>query len=249
MSLQAIFAATPLIHCLTNQVVMTQTANALLAVNASPIMTDEPLEVPEITSLTQGVLINIGTMTAQTRIAMKLAVKTANQKLIPVVLDPVGIGASSFRFTFVEDLLRNTQISVLRCNQGELATIAREPWLTKGVDSGQGEFDCEVIAKRVARQYGCIVVVTGASDLVTDGDIVQLIKGGNPLITRITGTGCLLSALLAAGIASIDKKEALSTCATICEEYKAIATSIKNLGSGMIQIINGLAIRAEVEHD
>lgn len=244
MSIQTIFHANPLIHCLTNQVVMTQTANALLAVGALPIMTDEALEVSEITSFAQGILINIGTMTAQTREAMKLAVKTANQKLIPVVLDPVGVGVSSFRFQFIEELLRNNQISVLRCNQGELATIAHEPWLTKGVDSGQGEFDCEVIAKRVARQYGCIVVVTGASDLITDGDTVQRIEGGNLLVTRITGTGCLLSALLAAGIASVKTNEALAMCTLICKEYKEIATSIKDLGSGMSQIINGLAIRA-----
>lgn len=248
MSLKLISTKHPLIHCLTNQVVMTQTANALLAVGASPIMTDEPLESKEITSLAQGILVNIGTMTTLTQQAMTIAIETANQKQIPIVLDPVGVGASAFRFSFVDACLTQNNITVLRCNQGELATIAREPWITKGVDSGKGDVDCETIAKRVATDYHCIVVVTGKEDIVTDGKRVEIVRGGHDQITRVTGTGCMLGALLSAGIASVSKEHYVDSCVAICQEYKQLATKLTDgLGHFPAQIITNLAQLTEVE--
>lgn len=204
--LQLIKDKNPLVHCITNHVVSNFQANGLLAIGASPIMGEAPEEAAELAAVSQAVSLNIGTLHAESLKSMLLAGKKANQLGIPVVLDPVGAGASDFRIKAVREILENVYVNVLRCNAGELAAVAGEQWESKGVDAGEGRLDVKELAVTTAKKLGVIVAVTGPVDIVTDGETVCEIPFGTSLMASITGTGCLLSSVVAAGLAVSTKK-------------------------------------------
>ncbi|AEB28769.1 hydroxyethylthiazole kinase [Carnobacterium sp. 17-4] len=238
----------PLVHCMTNYVVANFTANGLLAVGASPIMADEVNEVTEIVSIAQALLINIGTVNDRTAEAMLLAGGKANELSIPIVLDPVGVGSTSYRKQLVQLLLKNIQFNLIRCNAGELAAIAGEVWQSKGVDSGTGEIDIALVAKRIALQYRCLVIVTGKSDFITNGHEGLYVSGGKEIATHITGTGCLLSAICAASLASGGATNQLQNLVTTLKDYKQAAEQSTNkVGDFALQFMNRLQELAEVE--
>ena len=191
----------PVVHCITNHVVSNFQANGLLALGASPIMGDAPEEAEELALLADALSLNIGTLNKDTLNSMIVAGKTANSKGIPVVLDPVGAGATSFRLTAIHQLLEEVDITVLRCNAGELAAIAGADWQAKGVDAGQGNVDVNEMALQIARKYKLIVAVTGETDIVTNGEVIEKIPYGTPLMSSVTGMGCLLSSVVAAFLA------------------------------------------------
>ncbi|MFK8794047.1 hydroxyethylthiazole kinase [Planococcus plakortidis] len=191
-------ARKPLIHCITNHVVSNFQANGLLALGVSPVMGDEQQEIAELTGHADALSLNIGTITERSLESMLIAGRAAMEKGIPIVLDPVGAGATSYRLQAVKRLLAELDITLLRCNAGELAAIAGAEWQARGVDAGEGEGDLETIAKQVANEHQMLVAVTGTSDLVTDGEHTEHITGGDPLMASVTGMGCLLSAVLAA---------------------------------------------------
>ena len=201
MSISDIRLKSPLVHCITNYVVANFTANGLLAIGASPVMADEASEVEEMVSIANALLINLGTVNTRTKESMFLAGKKANALNIPVVLDPVGVGATTFRLQLARDILETVDISLIRCNIGELAAIAGVDWKAKGVDGGSGEMNLETVAVDVAKKHNCLVIVTGKSDLLTDGNKIIRITGGHKRMTEVTGTGCLLSAICSAALA------------------------------------------------
>lgn len=222
MSFQCIQQRQPLVLCLTNSVAANFTANGLLAVGASPLMSEEKQEMEELVAIADAVLLNIGTIHEATKEAMHVAGRAANERSIPVILDPVGIGASTYRLRAVEELLQTVRIQCIRCNAGELAVLAGEQWETKGVDSGNGKMAVATIAQKVAQTYGTFVFVTGEADIVTDGTSVIEIRGGDARMTKVTATGCLLSALTAAVCAT--ENNMLQGLAQMAEQYKAAAT-------------------------
>ncbi|WP_110926880.1 hydroxyethylthiazole kinase [Bacillus massiliglaciei] len=241
MSLSKIRKKQPLVHSITNYVVANFTANGLLAIGASPVMADEAEEVEEMVSIASSLLINIGTINTRTKEAMLLAGKRANELGIPVVLDPVGVGATSFRKQAVRELLDGVQFTLIRCNAGELATIAGVQWEAKGVDSGEGEMDVAAVAKQVAEQHHCLVIVTGPSDYLTDGHWEFFVAGGNERMTEVTGTGCLLSAICAAAL-SLDG-ETIANLRDVLADYKQVAewaVQAEHLGSFQAEVLNGL---------
>lgn len=191
----------PIVHCITNHVVSNFQANGLLAVGASPIMGEAPEEAAELASMAGAVSLNIGTLNAQTLQSMLIAGKTANELNIPVVLDPVGVGATAFRAEAANKILTELKVSVLRCNAGELAAICEAEWKGKGVDAGSGEANIKKLAVEAAKKLQLIVAVTGEIDIVTDGHEVVEIPFGHPVMSKITGSGCLLSATVAAFLA------------------------------------------------
>lgn len=199
--LNKVRAKTPLVHCITNIVVANFQANGLLALGASPVMADAVEEAPEIAAAANCTVLNIGTLSKETIEAMILAGKSANQHNIPVVLDPVGAGATQFRKATVFRILEEVNVSLIRCNAGELATIAGVEWRARGVDAGEGDVDLPTLARETARRFDCIVAVTGETDVVSDGKRVKEIAGGHPLMSKITGSGCLLSAVVGAYLA------------------------------------------------
>ncbi|MBM7698627.1 hydroxyethylthiazole kinase [Kurthia huakuii] len=230
MSLANIRSKAPLVHCITNYVVANFTANGLLAIGASPVMADACDEVADMVRVSSALLLNIGTLNERTTESMLMAGKAANAHQIPVVLDPVGVGATPFRQKFVKELLTAVHIDLLRCNVGELAAIAGVEWHAKGVDSGAGEMDIVAEAKKVARKYDCAVIITGATDIFIERDVVQFIPGGVVETTAVTGTGCLLSAVCAATLG------AGASLAEILHDYKQAAERVGPKATGSFQV-------------
>lgn len=219
--LQKIREQTPLIHCITNIVVANFQANGLLALGASPVMADSIEEVEEMASIADCCVLNIGTIQRDSVEAMILAGKSANHHGVPVVLDPVGAGATTFRKETVIRLLKEVHITAIRCNAGELAAILGVEWKARGVDAGEGSGDIQQMAKDVANKYKCLVAVTGKTDVLTDGTVVEEIYGGHPLMTKVTGVGCLLSAVLGAFLA-VGKHDEFKAATEALSFYKQV---------------------------
>ena len=198
----------PLIHCITNTVTMNDCANALLAVGGSPIMADDPDEVAEIAALAGGVVLNIGTLRRQNLNAFYGAGREAARRGIPVVLDPVGAGASRLRTETARGLWKELPLASIRCNLSELRALLGEGGGTRGVDAAPEDLAASASLRERAAQIGAlarraqtVVAVTGEVDYVTDGERVLSVAGGSALMTRVVGTGCALSAVVAASAA------------------------------------------------
>ena len=207
-TLNQIRAASPLVHCITNYVTVNDVANVLLAIGARPIMADDPEEVEEITALCAGLCLNIGTLNARTIPSMLAAGKHARALGHPVVLDPVGAGASRLRTETALRILDEVHPTVVRGNISEIRTLAIGSGTTQGVDANAADAVTEEtlaatadFLRGFAARAEVIVVVTGAIDLVTDGVTVYAVRNGRVEMGRVTGTGCQLSALLAAALA------------------------------------------------
>lgn len=198
--LSAIRRQRPLVHNITNAVVMNSTANGLLAIGASPIMAHAPEEVAEIVGIVQALVINIGTITRPQAEAMDIAASAATSLGRPWILDPVGVGATALRRSTAERMVR-ARPSVIRGNASEIGTLAGDHPSGRGVDASSGAaLAGHDAARALARRAGCVVAVTGVVDCVTDGTRDVLVHNGDPILARITGTGCLASALIGAAL-------------------------------------------------
>ena len=213
----------PLIHNITNYVTVNDCANVVLACGASPIMADDAAEVEDITTICGGLNINIGTLNSRTIESMLLAGKKANALGHPVVLDPVGAGASKLRTETAYRLLREVQFTVIRGNISEVKTLASGAGTTKGVDADvadkvtEATLDAAVaFAKQFAAQMHTVVAITGAIDIVTDGVTAYCIRNGNAMMSSITGTGCQLSALTAAFVTANPDQPLEAAAAAVC---------------------------------
>jgi hydroxyethylthiazole kinase len=185
----------PLVHNITNYVVMNETANAILAVGALPVMAHAKEEVREMVGLAGALVLNIGTLSEQWIDAMLLAGTAANERGIPVVLDPVGAGATSYRTTTAKRILDTVEVAVLRGNAGEVATLVGVEAEVRGVESVGGGGDPAGLAREAARSLGLVAAVTGAVDHVSDGGRAATVANGHELLAAITGTGCMSTAL------------------------------------------------------
>ncbi|MFB4210535.1 hydroxyethylthiazole kinase [Shouchella sp. JSM 1781072] len=190
----------PLIHCMTNAVVTNFTANGLLAVGASPVMAYAIEETHEMATAADALLLNIGTPSETVVASMIHAGQAANKKGIPVILDPVGVGATTFRNQIVARILEEVNISLVRGNAGEIAAVLGEAGTVKGVDTNI-KTDPVALAKKAAEQLQTVVVVTGEKDVVTNGKQIVQVSNGHEWLTRVVGTGCLLGGVLAAYLA------------------------------------------------
>ncbi|HEV7870434.1 MAG TPA: hydroxyethylthiazole kinase [Modestobacter sp.] len=193
--------STPLVHCLTNTVVQTITANALLAIGAAPAMVDEPAEAGEFAAIASAVLVNVGTVHQRSAEAMRLAARAATEAGTPWVLDPVAVGALSFRTELAADLV-DLRPTVVRGNASEVMALAGAGKGGRGVDSTATPEDALEAAGELARRTRGVVAVSGPVDVVTDGERVVRIGGGSLLLTRTTGAGCALGAIVAAYVAA-----------------------------------------------
>jgi len=188
----------PLIHNITNYVVMNTTANALLAIGASPIMAQAAEEVEDIVGLAAALVLNIGTLSASWVAAMLKAARAARTKGIPIVLDPVGAGASPFRTEAALRILKEGRPAVLRGNASEIRALHFAERVTKGVDSRHRAEDALEAARGLSRSFGCAVSVSGPIDVMVHGETVVRVANGHPLMPRVTGMGCAASALTGA---------------------------------------------------
>ena len=221
--LENVRAKSPLVHNITNYVTVNDVANVLLAAGGSPIMSDDADDVEDITSICGGLNINIGTLNKNTIPSMFLAGKKANALGHIVLLDPVGAGASRLRTDTANRLMREVHFDAVRGNISEIKTLCTGSGSTKGVDADAVDAVTEAnldngvqLVKAFAKQTGCIIAVTGAIDLVSDGERCWCIRNGRAEMSRITGTGCQLSALMTAFLVANPDRKLDAAAAAVC---------------------------------
>ena len=221
--LENVRAKSPLVHNITNYVTVNDVANVLLAAGGSPIMSDDAADVEDITSICGGLNINIGTLNKNTIPSMFLAGKKANALGHIVLLDPVGAGASRLRTDTANRLMREVRFDAVRGNISEIKTLCTGSGSTKGVDADAVDAVTEAnlddgvqLVKTFAAQAGCIIAVTGAIDLVSDGERCWCIRNGRAEMSRITGTGCQLSALMTAFLVANPDRKLDAAAAAVC---------------------------------
>jgi len=185
----------PLVHQITNYVVMNETANATLALGALPVMAHAPEEVEEMVGLASALVLNIGTLSSRWVDAMLRAGRAATTRGIPIVLDPVGAGATAFRTETAKRILDEVDVTVLRGNAGEVATLVGVAAEVRGVESIGAAEDAAELARRAGEMLGLVASVTGAVDHVSDGRTVLSVSNGDAMLATVTGTGCMSSAL------------------------------------------------------
>ena len=230
--LEAVRQTSPLVHNITNLVVMHTTANALLALGASPVMAHAAEEVEEIAGLASALVLNIGTLSPAWVESMRLALSAARARSLPVVVDPVGAGASRYRTQTALGLIAASKSAIVRGNASEIAALAGSAITTKGVDSSMEALAAKDAAMDLARGHGCVVCVSGATDLVTDGESVVTLTGGSPLMTRVTGMGCTASAFCAA-FAAVAGTAADSNCKTARMDATVSAMAVMSAAGGL----------------
>lgn len=218
--LQNVRKRTPLIHNITNYVTVNDVANALLAIGGSPIMADDTEEVEEITSICDGLNINIGTLNTRTIESMRKAGQKAAVLHHAILLDPVGAGASSLRTSTASSLLDTIPFTAIRGNISELKALAAGASSTRGVDAAEADTvteenldDMVAFAKSYARTIHAVVAITGAIDLIADENTCYIVRNGRKEMGRITGTGCQLSGIMTAFLAA-NPDEPLLACTT-----------------------------------
>ena len=250
--LEQVRASTPLVHNITNFVVMNNTANALLSLGASPIMAHAPEEIDELINIVGGLVLNIGTLSTPWIDSMLLAGSTAHERGIPVVLDPVGAGASTLRTATALTIIRECAPTVVRGNASEILTLAAASGAasaervasamaaagggTRGVDSAHSGEGLADVAKSLAEHCGCTVVVSGATDTVTDGERAMLITGGHQLMPKVTGMGCTASAVVGAFAVAVDDPFRAAISAMGVMSAAGAAAAQKSAGPGTLQL-------------
>ena len=213
----------PLVHNITNYVTVNDVANAILACGASPIMSDEPADVEDITTICGGLNINIGTLNKSSIEGMFLAGKKANELGHVVLLDPVGAGASTLRTKTSYDLMKEVDFTVIRGNISEIKTLVSGSGTTQGVDADVADAVTEEnleqtvkFVRQFAADTGAVIAVTGAIDLVADGEKCYVIRNGRPEMGRITGTGCQLSGIMTAFLVANPDHKLEAAAAAVC---------------------------------
>jgi hydroxyethylthiazole kinase len=226
----------PLIHQITNFVVMNDTANITLHIGALPVMAQAKEEMNEMTAIAGALVLNIGTLQADWVDSMKLAGKKANSLNIPVILDPVGAGATTYRTNTSLDLLNNLKISVLRGNSGEIGAISGAGGKVRGVENVGSLENPEIVALALAKKYGCVVAISGKCDIIADSKNVYFVKNGHELLTTLTGTGCMMTAVIGA-FCGVEKDYALATaCAFAVYGLAAELAAKKAKGPGSFKV-------------
>jgi hydroxyethylthiazole kinase len=215
-NLTSLRANVPLVHNITNYVVMNFTANALLAVGASPVMAHAVEEVEAMTTIAGALVVNIGTLSPPWVDGMKLAMKKAGALGKPIVLDPVGAGATDYRNRVLSELLNTCPPTIIRGNASEILALAGANVQTKGVDSTAHTEQSLDAAMALSRQYGSVISVSGEQDVIISGDRIAYVNNGVSLMTRVTGMGCSASAIAGAFSAVVlDPFEAAVTAAVV----------------------------------
>lgn len=202
----------PLVHSITNFVVMNNTANALLSIGASPVMAHAVEEMKDMVAIASALVINIGTLNPEWIEGMLTAGKAASEKGIPIVLDPVGAGATPYRTTTCWKIIKECKPTIIRGNASEIMALLNANVKTKGVDSAAASEDAVTAAEQLAKKTNTVVVISGETDYITNGTETLQIKNGHPLMPKVTGLGCTASAICGAFAASTENT--LEACAS-----------------------------------
>jgi len=204
----------PLIHHLTNWVTIYDCANIVKALGASPVMAHAKEEVAQMAAISSALVLNIGTLTVDFVEAMKIAARSANAKNIPVILDVCGAGATDLRDKKSFELLDEVKIDIIKGNSSEIARIAGENVLTKGVDATSVKKDMAPVAAELAKEYKCSVALTGKVDIITDGKRTYYVENGSLMLTHVVGTGCMATSVIGA-FAAVEKDLAYAAASAL----------------------------------
>ena len=244
---RAVRAGSPLVHSITNFVVMNFNANVLLALGASPVMAHAEEEVEDMASIAQALVLNIGTLEPDWIAAMKLALLRARSRGIPVVLDPVGAGATPYRNRALAELMAAGSPTIVRGNGSEIMSVAGLSAATKGVDSGSSSDDALEAARALARDTGAVVCISGADDHVVDaGGRRATLSNGHPWMTRVTGVGCSATAMIGA-FAAVQPDAWRATTAAMAYlgvvgqwAFERVAPAGGGIGAYQVALLDGL---------
>ncbi|AHF96930.1 MAG: hydroxyethylthiazole kinase [Desulfurella sp.] len=233
----------PLVYNITNFVVTNISANALLALGASPIMSYAKQEAIDLIKISSALLINMGTPTPDIIETMLIAAKTANNASIPVVFDPVGVGASKFRNEIAQEILSKVKIDIIKGNASEIANLCGVNIQTKGVESNTYIENIADLTKDLAKKHHCIVCATGKTDIVSDGNKVYACENGHEFLTKITGSGCILGSIAAAaaGVCNDYLKATVASCLIVGISGEIAASKSNLLGNFQVEFFNALS--------
>lgn len=248
-ALRRVRAEAPVVHNITNYVVMNTTANALLAIGASPIMAHAPQEMEQMVGIASALVLNIGTLSDPWIDAMLLAGRAARRRGIPIVLDPVGAGATSYRTTTAVRLLTELSPTIVRGNASEIRALCSEGAATRGVDSVHSSEESLDAARAVSEQYGCVVSMSGAVDIIVSGASVARVRNGVPMMARVTGMGCTASALTGAfaAVASSPFHAATHTMVMLGAAGELAGKRAAGVGSFQVELLDALGALAPEE--
>ncbi|MBO7251675.1 MAG: hydroxyethylthiazole kinase [Oscillospiraceae bacterium] len=239
----------PLIHCITNPISINQCANGILAIGARPMMAEHPKEVPEITRTAQALMLNLGNITDARMESMRISAKTANEMGIPVLLDAVGISCSSLRREYVKDLLNTAVPTVIKGNYSEIQALYRDSYRSSGVDA-DSSLDIHTIdhaAISLARSLGAVILASGKVDIVTNGKHLYHIHNGTPLLSQVTGTGCLQGALCASFLSAKPGIEAVMTGCSVLGICGELAQTDRGTGTFLCSLMDKLSTLTDAE--
>ncbi|UXR71181.1 hydroxyethylthiazole kinase [Staphylococcus sp. IVB6240] len=248
--LTSVREAQPLVICYTNDVVKNFTANGLLSLDASPAMSEAPEEAADFFKVAQALLINIGTLTQQSGEDMLKIAKEANRQNVPIVLDPVAVGASQFRKDFCRKFLEEIQVTVIKGNASEILSLVDASATMKGTDSTIEDVPVEA-ARKAHLKYGAAIVMTGKTDIIVQDGRVFALDNGTPLLVKVTGTGCLLGAVIASFLMkethpSIEKLSEAVSYYTISAERAEVRAGADLPGTFSVAFLDALNQTATV---
>ena len=235
-AIAAVRTQSPLVHNITNYVVMNNSANALLAIGASPVMAHWVSEMEEMTAIAGALVLNIGTLDDKWIDGMMTAGKAAMRRGTPIVLDPVGVGATSQRTEAAMKIIEQCRPTIIRGNASEIMALVDASVKSKGVDSSASSDDALESAKRLAVDTGSVVVISGATDYITNGTDVYTVEGGNPIMTTVTGMGCTSTAIVGAFAAVVEDPMVAATAAMAVMSLAGERAAEYSRGNGSMQV-------------
>jgi len=241
--------AQPLIHCITNPISINQCANAILAIGARPMMAEHPKEVSEITQTAQALMLNLGNITDARMESILISAKTAQEKGIPLLLDAVGIACSTLRREYVGKLLSTVVPTVIKGNYSEIQALYLQSYRSSGVDA-DSSLNIQAIdhaALSLARSLGTIILASGKVDIITDGNRLYHIHNGTPLLSQVTGTGCLQGALCASYLSAKPGLEAVITGCTVLGICGELAQTDRGTGTFLCNLMDSLSTLADTD--
>lgn len=232
----------PLVHHLTNYVTVNDCANITICAGGSPVMSDAARDVPEMVRISSSVVLNIGTLKPRTIESMIVAGKEANDAGIPVILDPVGAGATRYRTESVMKILDGVEISVIKGNSGEIGVLAGTGGEVRGVDSVSTMSDCAETVKLFAKNTGAVVAMTGPVDYVSDGKKVAILSNGDRYLECVSGTGCMVSSVVGCytGTHGANLKSVAAAISVFCIAGEIAAQDCKGPGSFKVSLFDSM---------
>ena len=235
-SIAAVRTLSPLVHNITNYVVMNNSANALLSIGASPVMAHWVSEMEEMTAIAGALVLNIGTLDDKWIDGMLIAGKAAMRRGTPIVLDPVGVGATSQRTEAAMKIIEQCRPTIIRGNASEIMALVDASVKSKGVDSSASSDDALESAKSLAVDTGAVVVISGATDYITNGTDVYTVEGGDPIMTTVTGMGCTSTAIVGAFAAVVEDPMIAATAAMAVMSLAGEKAAEYSRGNGSMQV-------------